>query len=78
MSSKEPTFWNALVCVAGVLLIVVAGVLFSDIEVHILLLGALLWAGMNTTWLGYPFKEINAPQALMKIHLEHLINTDII
>ena len=58
MSKKDPTVWNSLVCVGGVLLIVVAGVLFSDVEVHILLLAALSWAGLNTTLLGYPFRNI--------------------
>ena len=49
---------NALLCVGGVLLIVMAGVMLSDVEVHILLLGGLLWASFNATLLGYSFRNI--------------------
>lgn len=58
MTEQTPSARNALVCVGGVLLIVMAGVLLSEVEVHILLLGALLWVGVNTTLLGYSFKDI--------------------
>ena len=53
-----PTLARSAVCVGGVLAIVIVGVMLSEVEVHILLLGGLLWVGLNTTLLGYSFADV--------------------
>jgi len=55
---REPTVGRSAWCVGGVLLIVLLGLVLSDIEVHVLLLGAILWVAVNSSLLGYSFRDI--------------------
>jgi NhaC family Na+:H+ antiporter len=58
VGGREPGYLHALLCFGGVLLIVIVGVAFSEIEIHLLLLADLLWVALNAAVLGHSFKSI--------------------
>lgn len=59
-TKTEPTLAQASVTFGGVLLIMIVGIAITDIELHILLIGALLWACLNGSFSGRSFQEIRA------------------
>ena len=57
---KEPTFQHSLVSFGGVIVIVIAGLLWLGISLHSLLLVALVWIGGHAMLLGFCFQEIKS------------------
>ena len=57
---QEPGFLQSLVCFGGVILIVIAGLLWLSISLHSLLLIALVWVAGHSTFLGFHFQEIKS------------------
>jgi len=58
--SQEPGFLRSLVCFGGVIVIVIAGLLWLSISLHSLLLIALVWVCGHSAALGFRFNEIKA------------------
>jgi len=57
---QEPGFLQSLVCFGGVVVIVIAGLLWLSISLHSLLLIALVWVAGHSTFLGFHFQEIKS------------------
>lgn len=57
---NETTLAQASITFGGVLLIMIVGIASSDTELHILLIGALLWACINGAFSGKSFQEIRS------------------
>jgi len=57
---QEPRFLQSLVCFVGVIVIVIAGLLWLSISLHSLLLIALVWVAGHSTFLGFHFQEIKS------------------
>lgn len=54
----SPAFLHALICFAGNLLIISAGLFALQISLHILLFLCLIWTGLHLRWLGHDFVTI--------------------
>lgn len=54
---EEPRFGAALVCCAGVLAIIITSVFALELELHIALIVALIWATANAAVLGYRYRD---------------------
>ena len=57
---EQPSFLRALFCFGGIMTIIIIGVLVFKINMHVLLLISICWAGIHTYFLGYDFKKIKA------------------
>ena len=57
---QEPGFLHSLVCFGGVIVTVIAGLLWLGISLHSLLIVALIWAAGNAVVLGFRFDAIKA------------------
>ena len=55
---QEPGFLQSVVCFGGVIVIVIAGLLWLEISLHSLLLIALVWVAVHSTILGFSFHAI--------------------
>jgi len=57
---QEPGFSQSLICFGGVIVIVIAGLLLLSINLHSLLLIALVWVAFHSVAIGFHFREIKA------------------
>jgi NhaC family Na+:H+ antiporter len=57
---KEPTLLQSFVCFGGVIVTVIAGLLWLGISLHSLLLIALVWIAGHSALLGFRFQEIKS------------------
>lgn len=57
---QDPGFLQSLVCFGGVVVIVIAGLLWLDISLHSLLLIALVWVAGHAALLGFHFQGIKS------------------
>ena len=55
---REPGFLQSAVCFGGVIVIVIAGLLWLEISLHSLLLIALVWVAVHSAFLGFNFHAI--------------------
>ncbi|MDG1996229.1 MAG: Na+/H+ antiporter NhaC [Emcibacteraceae bacterium] len=55
---KLPSFWHALICFGGILIVIVTGVVAFRISIQVLLMLSIIWASIHTYMLGYKFSEI--------------------
>jgi NhaC family Na+:H+ antiporter len=55
---QEPGFLQSVICFGGVIVIVIAGLLWLEISLHSLLLIALVWVGVHSAFLGFSFQAI--------------------
>lgn len=55
-----PSFWQALICFTGILLLIASGLFVFQISLHALIFLALIWAGLHTHSLGYSFTAIRS------------------
>ncbi|MGI9204743.1 MAG: Na+/H+ antiporter NhaC [Woeseiaceae bacterium] len=58
MSQQDPSFMQAFISFGGVLSIMIAGIALSDFELHILLIGALLWVCVTCSLNGVRFHKL--------------------
>ena len=58
--SQTPTFLQSLVCFGGVILIVIAGLLRFGVNLHSLLVIALIWVAGHSYWLGLSYQKIKS------------------
>lgn len=58
LTHKVPGFWHSLLCFGGILAIIVIGVVAFKVNIHVLLILAIIWTCFNTYLLGYKFPEI--------------------
>jgi NhaC family Na+:H+ antiporter len=59
-SPQEPGFIQSLICFGGVIVTVIAGMLWLDINLHSLLLIALIWVAGHSAALGFSFQTIKS------------------
>ena len=59
-SPQEPGFIQSLICFGGVIVTVIAGMLWLDINLHSLLLIALIWVAGHSVALGFRFQAIKS------------------
>lgn len=59
-SPQEPGFVQSMVCFGGVIVTVIAGLLWLAISLHSLLLIALVWVAVHAAFLGFHFQEIKS------------------
>jgi len=57
---QEPRFLQSLICFGGVIVIVIAGLLWLGISLHSLLLIALVWVAAHAALLGFQFQQIKS------------------
>ncbi|MDH4124090.1 MAG: Na+/H+ antiporter NhaC [Gammaproteobacteria bacterium] len=57
---QEPGFAQSMACFGGVIVTVIAGLLWLGISLHSLLLIALVWVAGHATFLGFHFQEIKS------------------
>ena len=57
---QEPGFLQSLLCFGGVIVTVIAGLLWLGISLHSLLLIALVWVAGHAAFLGFHFREIKS------------------
>ena len=57
---QEPNFWHSVICFGGVIVTVIAGLLWLDISLHSLLLTAVVWVAGHAVFIGFQFKEIKS------------------
>ena len=57
---KDPGFLQSLLCFSGVIVTVIAGLLWLGISLHSLLVIALVWVAAHAAFLGFPFHEIKS------------------
>lgn len=55
---QEPGFLQSVICFGGVIVIVIAGLLWLEISLHSLLLIALVWVAVQSAILGFSFRAI--------------------
>jgi len=55
---QEPGFLQSVICFGGVIVIVIAGLLWLEISLHSLLLIALVWVAVHSATLGFSFQAI--------------------
>ncbi|MBL4602455.1 MAG: hypothetical protein JKY84_06910 [Emcibacteraceae bacterium] len=55
---KIPSFWQALICFGGILVMIVVGVIKFKVSIHVLLILSIIWTCLHTYSLGYKFKQI--------------------
>ncbi len=59
-NSPEPGFLRSLICFGGVIAIVIVGILALGINLHSLMLIALVWVAIHAAVLGFRFDDIKA------------------
>jgi Na+:H+ antiporter, NhaC family len=57
---QDPGFLHSLLCFGGIILTVIAGLLWLGISLHSLLLIALVWVAIHSAVLGFGFTEIKS------------------
>lgn len=57
---KQPGFAQSLLCFGGIIVLVIAGLLWLEISLHSLLLIAIVWVAGHSTVLGFRFGEIKS------------------
>ena len=55
---KIPSFWRALICFGGILVIIVTGVVAFRISIQVLLMLSIIWAMIHSYFLGFSFLEL--------------------
>ncbi len=55
---QEPGFLQSVICFGGVIVIVIAGLLWLEISLHSLLLIAIVWVAVHSAILGFGFQAI--------------------
>lgn len=55
---QEPGFLQSVICFGGVIVIVIAGLLWLEISLHSLLLIAIVWVAVHSATLGFSFQAI--------------------
>lgn len=55
---SSPSLLHAIICFGGILLIIAGGLFTFAISLHTLMFICLLWAGINSRWLGIPYTSI--------------------
>jgi NhaC family Na+:H+ antiporter len=55
---QEPRFLQSVICFGGVIVIVIAGLLWLEVSLHSLLLIALVWVAAHSVVLGFSFQAI--------------------
>jgi NhaC family Na+:H+ antiporter len=55
---QEPRFLQSVICFGGVIVIVIAGLLWLEVSLHSLLLIALVWVAAHSAVLGFSFQAI--------------------
>ncbi len=58
LTARFPTIWHAMICFAGVFLLISSGLFIFQLNLHILIFVALIWVSIHARWLGYSFTEI--------------------
>ncbi len=58
MNRFTPTFWHALICFAGIFILIALGMFIYAISIHATLFLALIWTVIHTCKLGYTFNEV--------------------
>lgn len=53
-----PSLWQAIICFAGVFLLISLGMFVYEASIHALIFLALIWASLQAHWLGYSFTDI--------------------
>jgi NhaC family Na+:H+ antiporter len=56
--SQEPGFLQSVICFGGVIVIVIAGLLWLEVSLHSLLLIAIVWVAVHSATLGFSFLAI--------------------
>jgi NhaC family Na+:H+ antiporter len=55
---QEPGFLQSVICFGGVIVIVIAGLLWLEVSLHSLLLIAIVWVAVHSATLGFSFLAI--------------------
>jgi len=55
---REPGFLQSVICFGGVIVIVIAGLLWLEVSLHSLLLIAIIWVAAHSATLGFSFQAI--------------------
>ena len=55
---KIPSFWRALICFGGILVMIVTGVVAFRISIQVLLMLSIIWAMIHSYFLGFSFLEL--------------------
>jgi len=55
---RVPSFWHALICFGGILIMIVVGVVAFRISIQVLLMLSIIWAMIHSYFLGYSFLEL--------------------
>ena len=55
---REPGFLQSVICFGGVIVIVIAGLLWLEVSLHSLLLIAIVWVAAHSATLGFSFQAI--------------------
>lgn len=58
--SKMPSFVQAIICFGGIIMMVIAGLIYLDINMHVLLMICIVWTCVHVYFLGYGFTEIKS------------------
>ena len=58
--SQEPSFLHSLICFGGVIVTVISGMLWLGINLHSLLVIALVWVAGHSSRLGFSFQKIKS------------------
>ena len=53
-----PSFTQALICFGGIIMMVVVGLIYFEISIHVIMTICIVWTCCNMVLLGYGFKEI--------------------
>ena len=57
---REPSFLQSLACFGGVILIVILGLFWLEINLHVLLVIGLIWVAGHASYLGFQFTLIKS------------------
>ncbi len=57
---QEPGFWHSLTCFGGVMVIVISGMLWLGVNLHSLLVIAVVWVAGHSSLLGFSYIEIKS------------------
>ena len=55
---KIPSFWRALICFGGILVMIVTGVVAFRISIQVLLMLSIIWTMIHSYFLGFSFLEL--------------------
>ncbi|WP_297324111.1 Na+/H+ antiporter NhaC [Nitrosomonas sp.] len=57
-TQRPPSLLQAIICFAGVFLLISLGMFVYAVSIHALIFLALIWASLQARWLGYSFAEV--------------------